>query len=131
MGDAGPPTPDALLQQGGAISNTDLSVDDVAPLREVKVLVTGFGVGAIISFAILDLSCLRSGNGRAIGFAPRMMLGLARRYSMKSEHWKISKKNPKTGRVKVHSAAVLRSLCYTTACALMLVATLSYNAVAQ
>ncbi|KAJ9608680.1 hypothetical protein H2200_006451 [Cladophialophora chaetospira] len=43
MGDAGPPTPDALLQQEAAVIDAEIGADQAPPLREVKVLVTGFG----------------------------------------------------------------------------------------
>jgi len=46
MGDAGPPTPEPLLGQGTTQINNTLAQDD-APLREVRVLVTGFGVGSL------------------------------------------------------------------------------------
>ncbi|OAP59657.1 hypothetical protein AYL99_06955 [Fonsecaea erecta] len=43
MGDAGPPTPDPLLQDGRAAVDGQVEADAAPPLREVKVLVTGFG----------------------------------------------------------------------------------------
>ncbi|OAL22953.1 hypothetical protein AYO22_06861 [Fonsecaea multimorphosa] len=45
MGDAGPPTPDPLLQErkGAAVDDGQVGPDGATPLREVKVLVTGFG----------------------------------------------------------------------------------------
>jgi len=42
MGDAGPPTPPPVLAQGHSALNT-VEAQDAPPLREVKVLVTGFG----------------------------------------------------------------------------------------
>lgn len=46
MGDAGPQTPDPLLQNGTtALNDGQSGGDETPPLREVKVLVTGFGVG--------------------------------------------------------------------------------------
>ena len=50
MGDAGPPTPDPLNQGENAVRNGDVCPGDVAPLREIKVLVTGFGVGLRFSW---------------------------------------------------------------------------------
>ncbi|KIW72748.1 hypothetical protein PV04_00923 [Phialophora macrospora] len=43
MGDAGPPSPDPVLQQENAGQVGEAGADEVPPLREVKVLVTGFG----------------------------------------------------------------------------------------
>ena len=51
MGDAGPPTPPAVLAQGHSALNT-LEAQDAPPLREVKVLVTGFGVGLSLPFLL-------------------------------------------------------------------------------
>lgn len=54
MGDAGPPTPPPLLaQEVESIGGID--EDSNASLREIKVLVTGFGVGAF-SFRISSIS---------------------------------------------------------------------------
>ncbi|OQV07224.1 hypothetical protein CLAIMM_11687 [Cladophialophora immunda] len=43
MGDAGPLTPDPLLHEAGAAEDGQVEADAAPPLREVKVLVTGFG----------------------------------------------------------------------------------------
>ncbi|OAL29190.1 hypothetical protein AYO20_09243 [Fonsecaea nubica] len=43
MGDAGPLTPDPLHHDGSAGDNGRVEADGAPPLREVKVLVTGFG----------------------------------------------------------------------------------------
>ncbi len=48
MGDAGPPTPLGLLpEEAGLLSGVE--AHDAPPPREVKVLVTGFGVGFLFS----------------------------------------------------------------------------------
>ena len=44
MGDAGPQTPEPLLAQETAQFN-GAALQDAEPLREVTVLITGFGVG--------------------------------------------------------------------------------------
>ncbi|OCT44204.1 hypothetical protein CLCR_00610 [Cladophialophora carrionii] len=43
MGDAGPPSPDPIVQQESAVQVGGAGAEEAAPLREVKVLVTGFG----------------------------------------------------------------------------------------
>jgi len=48
MGDAGPPSPVPFLAGGATALNT-VEAQNAQPLREVKVLVTGFGVGHILS----------------------------------------------------------------------------------
>jgi hypothetical protein len=55
MGDAGPPTPDPLVQQERAILNGEGGVGEMPQLREVKVLVTGFGVGRVLSSVFVSL----------------------------------------------------------------------------
>lgn len=57
MGDAGPPTPDPLLQQERSALNGHIETDNAAPLREIRVLVTGFGV----SLSFLPGLCVRGG----------------------------------------------------------------------
>ena len=55
MGDAGPPTPDPLVQQAAARRNGEIGAGDAPRLREVKVLVTGFGVGvSLFLFVFFD-----------------------------------------------------------------------------
>lgn len=47
MGDAGPPTPPPILSEATG-SHSSLDAPDAPPPREVKVLVTGFGVGSFL-----------------------------------------------------------------------------------
>lgn len=49
MGDAGPPTPPPLLSEETALVG-NVEAQDAPPLREVKVLVTGFGVSCVFPF---------------------------------------------------------------------------------
>jgi hypothetical protein len=51
MGDAGPQTPLPVLAQGHSALNT-FEAQDAPLLREIKVLVTGFGVGLSLSFLL-------------------------------------------------------------------------------
>ena len=82
MGDAGPPTPEALLQQEGIVPNTELALDEAPPLREVKVLVTGFGVGAIsLRFTLVVL--VRWGREWEYGVVPRLVLEAAKWLDLK------------------------------------------------
>lgn len=49
MGDAGPATPVPGLD-GDGIAHIDLGLQNEPAVREVKILVTGFGVGHFLSF---------------------------------------------------------------------------------